>query len=331
MASECKTFKPDTESVEEFLERYKCSNYDKIEAAAQNRQKLTMLLVNCLPVDVVNALQRKLKPAKLTAATYENLETLLISSYTVKKSVVGAAVTFVNRKQKPQESIEDYSKTLNELASRCEYSDCCRNRMLRDVFVSGLRSPKIMSAVITEAHNKNFEECINKAKLIEQVTKDVDDINPSNNQRTQLTNRVESSNGSSNKYSNNSNNTRNNKSSNNNQFNDNRSRQVPQDYKCYRCGTIGKHFVNKCFAIELVCDKCNVKGHIARACRNTRAKKSNHIASSQDYHRDSRSEPPEETDQCDYITMNTIKYSSRNNSRESIADLDREFPPLVVH
>mgnify|MGYP000123778589 CR=1 FL=1 len=208
MASECKTFKPDTESVEEFLERYKCSNYDKIEAAAQNRQKLTMLLVNCLPVDVVNALQRKLKPAKLTAATYENLETLLISSYTVKKSVVGAAVTFVNRKQKPQESIEDYSKTLNELASRCEYSDCCRNRMLRDVFVSGLRSPKIMSAVITEAHNKNFEECINKAKLIEQVTKDVDDINPSNNQRTQLTNRVESSNGSSNKYSNNSNNTR---------------------------------------------------------------------------------------------------------------------------
>lgn len=52
------------------------------------------------------------------------------------------------------------------------------------------------------------------------------------------------------------------------------SRQKPK--KCYRC--LGSHHAKDCRFRNFVCDKCNKKGHIARACtkRQRKAVKSNH-------------------------------------------------------
>ena len=92
-----------------------------------------------IPTDI----QRRFKPKLLTDATYEDLEANLRGSYGVNKSIIVLAVAFLNRKQKPQESIENYSKVLNELASQCKYLDCCTDRMLGDVFSEW---PKIIKA-----------------------------------------------------------------------------------------------------------------------------------------------------------------------------------------
>ena len=145
-----KTFHPDVESVEEFLQRFKLQNLDALHKARNETTKRASLLANALPIQVLADVQRRLQPTPLTEVTYEDLEQHLISSYGKKKSYVGAAVAFLARKQQTNESIEDYSKILNQLASQCGYSECCRDRLLRDVFLSGLRSSRLLRTLITD-------------------------------------------------------------------------------------------------------------------------------------------------------------------------------------
>ena len=140
-------FSIEIESVEEFLERFKLQNGDKLDKAGNDGFKKARILANSLPTSVVTDLQRRIKPKLLTYISFEELERQLTSSYSIKKSVTGAAINFVTRKQKQCENIECYSKVLNELASKCDYNDCCRDRMLRDIFVSGLRSSKLVQSV----------------------------------------------------------------------------------------------------------------------------------------------------------------------------------------
>ena len=105
-------------------------------------------MIKSLPVPVITDLQRRIKPTKLSEATYALLEEKLTDQFSVKKSIVGAAVSFLNRKQQPEESIENYARTLNDLASHCRFSECCRDRMTRDTFIAGLRSPNILNGVL---------------------------------------------------------------------------------------------------------------------------------------------------------------------------------------
>ena len=115
--------------------------------------------------------------------------------------------------------------------------------MLRDAFVSGLASKAILQAIIQDCENKTFNECIEKAKLIEKITSDVQDI------------KFEP------------------KISESYRINDNSSdrsasaKAVSSDYVCIRCGTKGRHLASKCFALNLTCNKCAKKGHIAKACK----------------------------------------------------------------
>ena len=37
---------------------------------------------------------------------------------------------------------------------------------------------------------------------------------------------------------------------------------------CGRCSTVGKHLASQCFAKDLSCHICKMKGHISKACRN---------------------------------------------------------------
>ena len=164
-----KLFHPDKETVEEFIQRFKLQNSVALRAATDEEGQLTgaILLANALPLDIITNIQRRLKPILLTAATYEQIEQHLLQSYSVKKSIINSAVSFVTRKQNPNESIESYSKTLNELASQCGYKDCCRDRMLRDIFVGGLRSPRLISTLLAECEDKSFYECVTRAKILE--------------------------------------------------------------------------------------------------------------------------------------------------------------------
>ena len=136
---EIKVFRPESESIHEFIERFKTQNYLAMQKSDDDKYK-AMLLANAIPVDILTDIQRRLKPKLLSAATYEEIERHLTEMHSTKKSVIGASVAFMNRKQLSSETIENYAKTLNELASLCNYTECCRDRLIRDRFVSGLNN-----------------------------------------------------------------------------------------------------------------------------------------------------------------------------------------------
>lgn len=246
MANVCTSFDPRQESILEFIQRFKVQCSEQLTVAADNGLKKAAILVKALPLNVITDLQRRISPVLLSEATYTILEEKLLTQYEVKKSVIGATVQFVNRKQLPTETIENYAKVINNLASSCKYSDCCRDRMLRDHFVSGLHSGKILSGLLQDCESKTFNECVEKAKLLEQICADAQDIKPE-----QVPNyKVDRYEGNANKGDN----------------------AVPGNYVCVRCGSKAKHLARNCFAINLTCNICSKKGHIARACKSKMSK-----------------------------------------------------------
>ena len=91
-------------------------------------------------------------------------------------SIIGASVHFINCKQLPDEKIETYANVLNDLASACKYSDCCRDRLFRDTFVSSLLSSVIVGSLLEDCEDKSFNQCVERAKMIEKFTADAQDI-----------------------------------------------------------------------------------------------------------------------------------------------------------
>ena len=271
-------FNPDLENVEEFLQRFRVQNFRDLNAEGVTSSVKAMLLANSLPINVLTDLQRRLKPVTLTVATFDQIESQLKASFCIKKSLIGASVQFLTRKQKPHESIETYSQILNELASHCDYpTDSC-DRLLRDAFVSGLRSHKLISNLIADCEEKTFTQSVDRAKLLQQFSQDVEEIHPNSSVRqfkVYKPNHVDSS----------RNHTRHTGSN------------VPTNYVCIRCGEKAKHFAHKCYAIDKTCNKCSKTGHISKVCRSKKPQVK--VISSNYVH-------PEEFDQSEYIAINTL-------------------------
>ena len=315
---ENKVFQPEIETVEEFIERFKVMNHDKLRIKNEagvvqsvSEEHKAMLFANCLPVNVITDIQRRLKPTLLSNAKYAELETHLISLFSTKKSVIGASVAFLTRKQQPGESIEGYAKVLNELASQCSYEEECRKRVLRDAFVTGLRSAKIMTALIQLGENKTFHEVLDRAKTIEQCTQDVEDINPTAKVSNQF--HIDGEHKFKNKSYNGA------------------SQKVSTNYNCYRCNQKGKHFQSDCWARKIQCNVCANVGHSAKACRTKNSKKevkkishSNKSTSNKFNHVD---KPEEEFDPAKYFYIENVR---KGNKIDSVASLDTVFPDIEV-
>ena len=242
-------FDPEVESVTEFLQRFKLQNLQSLQAAREDALKAA-LLCRALPVHIITDIQRRIKPVLLTDAPYSTIEHNLTALFDIKKSVIGSAVKFINRKQQPNESIETYAKTLNDLASQCEYGECCRDRLLRDIFVSGLHSAKLISVLLQECETKSFHECVDRAKLIEQLAHDAADMKPDS---SFVQFKVEKH------YS----------ASEFNTTSKSREKVVPENYVCIRCGARAKHLAHKCFALKMECHKCRKEGHLAKVCKSS--------------------------------------------------------------
>lgn len=238
----CPPFDPQQESITEFIERFRIFNREALTKAGNNEQRKAEIFIKCLPVNVITDLQRRMKPTKLSDVTYEEVLTKITAQFQIKKSLVGAAVQFLNRKQQVSETIEAFAKVINDLAAASEYSDCCRDRLLRDTFISGLQSSAIMKALLPKADNLNFNECVEKAKFLEQLSNDAEDMHAATSYKVNSQPRNYKANGPA----------------------------VPTNYTCIRCSTTGKHFANVCPYSNLVCRQCKKKGHIARACRTSK-------------------------------------------------------------
>ena len=121
--------------------------------------------------------------------------------------------------------------------------------MLHDIFVSGLRSSKLFSTLITECEEKSFYDSVERAKTLEEVLQDTEDINPSvkvHSQNTVDMNKVQNK--------------------------DNATVKIPKkflkNYMSIRCGTRIVHFGNECFAIKLKCNLFSSTGQLAKVCKS---------------------------------------------------------------
>ena len=164
--------------------------------------------------------------------------------------MVGASVKFLSRLQGGNESIEEYARALNDLASECKYKDCCRDRLLRDSFICGLKSSSIVGGLLQDCEikeDKSFNDCVSKAKLLEQISVDTHYLG-SDTHVHKVENRQD--------YNN----------------------PVPNNYTCIRCGSKSSHFANKCPVIKKTCLKCGKVGHLAKMCRSKN--NTNHVISS---------------------------------------------------
>ena len=113
--------------------------------------------------------------------------------------------------------------------------------MLRDTFVSGLYSTKILQTLLHNAsEEKSFNDCVEKAKLIEQVTADAQDIK-FEPKSVSTAFKVTSS-----------------------------PATFPPNYKCNRCGAYRKHLTKNCFALKLKCKSCNKTGHLQKVFKSSR-------------------------------------------------------------
>lgn len=243
----CLQFDPEIETISEFLERLQVQFSDILSQETVADSKKSTVLIKALPVNIITDLQRGLKPKKLSDATYAEIKSKLEEQFKVKKSIIGASVSFITRKQNQGETIEQYAQALNHLADSCNYSACCRSRYLRDIFVAGLISDKVISSLLHhDCDSLSFKDVVEKAKTFEAFTSDVQKIKCGGS-----CNAV-----SKNKFKNDSS-----KSKNGN--------VPPKNYVCIRCGS-KSHYANKCFALNMTCNACNLKGHLSKCCKSTK-------------------------------------------------------------
>ena len=158
----CSQFNPKEENICEFLERFQVQSSDLLEKAGNDELKKAAILIKALPINIITDIQRRIKPNKLSSTGYTEITEKLTQQYEVKKSIIGASIQFINRKQSINESIESYAKTLNNLAAECKYSACCRDRLLRDTFVAGIRNSKILSSLLQDCKKRTFNDVVEK-------------------------------------------------------------------------------------------------------------------------------------------------------------------------
>lgn len=254
----CPLYDPDTETIEEFLERF--SMLLEGDGKKKSDKALGAFLIRALPVQMVTDLQRRLAPKKLTETSFDELTENLLQAHSIRKSVVGTSVKFFTYKQQTHQNIEDYSKELRFLASKCNFEqDLTVDRLLRDVFIAGINSSHVMSAVLQSADKLTFSAAVEKAKLIQQVRDDTAILHQphqhhSNVHATQDTD-----------------------------YNDVhriQSDKLHPGYVCMRCGAKCKHHVDKCYAKTLECRLCHKIGHIQAVCRSSGRQRTLHVRES---------------------------------------------------
>lgn len=245
----CTPFDPAQESITEFFQRFQCQLAELLEKCRNNDDRRAKLLIKVLPVSVITDLQRRLAPDTLTEATYDMLHDHLIEQFQSSRSTVGASVSFLTCKQLSGQSLEDYARKLNSLASLCNYPSNCLDRLLRDSFVAGLASSAMLTSLIQVCDALSFRETVERAKLLETFHQDAHSIH---SQRSQIHATSDSLVEDVNKLS------------------DHDTKNPKATYICYRCGTKGQHFSDKCAARSLTCNICHKVGHIARICQRNK-------------------------------------------------------------
>ena len=188
------------------------------------------------------------------STTYEDAKQVLDRIYLVldriylkPKNEIFARHLLMITKQKNNESLAEFARTLKERSKDCNFqavtAEQHRDKMMRDAFIGGLSNPSIRQRLLEEEEELHFQEALTKAEALDRAQRQSHsffDSNPVDNEETKV-------------------------------FCASTSRSLKSiRQKCYFCGEEshpkGRRF---CSAKDQTCFKCGKVGHFRRVCRSS--------------------------------------------------------------
>ncbi|XP_073979966.1 uncharacterized protein [Rhodnius prolixus] len=183
--------------------------------------------------------------------TFEELVAFLKNHIDPPPLIIPSRHTLINRKQAEGESISDYVAQLRKLAAPCKYDDSMLATMLRDVFVSGLRSKHILDRLFEE-DSPSFDKTVEIALALETASGGTGEILASEVNKLSIKSKH-----------NNTIATQRYKRNNFRKYNKSNARE--RNVTCLKCGKVG-HKANECNANDLFCKFCQTQGHVIKVC-----------------------------------------------------------------
>ena len=202
---------------------------------------LTLIGPQCYQV-----LRDILAPAKASDKSYEDLKATLRAHYKPTPMIISERFKFYKRDQQSNEDIAAYCIVLKQLAATCDFGTFL-DQALRDRLVCGLKNEGIQRKLLTDSSDKamTFAQGKAKAQSMEAAQRHVNEFN---RDTSVSVNRLFDSKG---QY-----------------VRRDSGKQIvnsaEQRPKCTRC--LGKHSRESCRFKSYKCNKCQEKGHLARAC-----------------------------------------------------------------
>lgn len=235
---------------------------------------------------------------------------LLDKVYLKSKNEIHARYILSSTSQKPDETVADYVRTLQQLAFECSFKSVTaeeyRNEYVRDAFIAGLRSQQIRQRLL-ENLEISLEEACNQAmslEMAERNSKEIETHNISAKELYQIDNTNEAGTSTNLAVS--------------------LSRR-----RCFFCGG-NVHQRIKCPAFHATCQNCGKRGHFAKVCKsgNTTDKSaSNAVALPKvpELLAISAASPSSLTKTTVTITINNHKADALIDSGSSTSFIDKNF------
>lgn len=180
----------------------------------------------------VTRLLQTLQRAEDSFKKYDELKTFLDNYFVGTANVIYARAKFNLRKQKEDETAQEYISTIIELAKQCKYRDL-ENELVRDKLVVGIRDEKLSEKLQLDG-TLTLEKAIETITQAERVKNENAELRNGN----ETVNRI-------------------------NKFKQSKKRldNKQQTPKCTRCGAQLGHSRNACPAKNQKCKKCKRIGH----------------------------------------------------------------------
>ncbi|XP_014366187.2 uncharacterized protein LOC106717015 [Papilio machaon] len=235
--------------------------------------------------------------------------------YLKPKNEIHARFILTSTKQKPEETVGDFLRNLQQLSFNCNFKSVTaeeyRNDYVRDAFIAGIHSQKIRQRLL-ENLEISLEEAYNQATSLEMAEKNSNDFKINTSNSAMDLNQVENINLRSNSPN---------------------LAATSSRKRCFFCGG-NVHQRIKCPAFRATCQICEKKGHFAKVCRSSYVSNklvNNAIADSNDERLSAiLAASPASLRKCTVpITINDCKADALIDSGSSTSFINKNFAELL--
>lgn len=255
--------------------------------------KKKTFLVTTIGLENFKTLVNLLHPAKIEDKTFDEIIVALTAHFKPTPNEISESFKFYRRKQRQDESITDYVTELKLMANTCNFGDH-RDRALRDILVLGVYSDDMRQRMLNTTGKLTFEAAVTIALNCEMTQNDMKSFK-SNFQ----TNSVHVS--------------RRDSASNFNNYNSYRSKSRNKNFRSKsrsnKNNSFSKNNNSSQNSSNVICFRCQGKGHYARNCKS---KGQNHNRNAQSSNRFGNTNNI--CNEFDEFSINSLNFVEKTNS-----------------